>query len=395
MSEQPDQFDELRVLLGRLIDDELDGADRARLADWLRHDAAARNYYLRYLLTDTALQVLHQAPAAGADRSTGFQPVGAGRGTGFQPVGQGRPGTAALPAWNGFDEVRDPSSMPRPLPVIDPVSAGRPFLGVSLCYAFAALLIGAGALAAWAFRAPVGRGAVSVAKDNRQPAAAVVAPAPLVGKVTQVVGGQWGGRLKVGTEVPLGSQLAFESGLVEISYHNGARIMLQGPAIFDAESPQGGFLEFGTLGALAFGRPGETGSKGKGAERPAPAAASRPRFCVRTPSAIVTSSGAEVRVCVGRSGESQLYVFRGLAHLQGPHCEETLDLRDNSWAISQVLGDGTGLVTYQRGEPPESLTRRVPWREPGVYSGEAAQGKQREVTPPTNGDRTLEEPRGT
>jgi len=29
----------------------------------------------------------------------------------------------------------------------------------------------------------------------------------------------------------------------------------------------------------------------------------------------VTSSGAEVRVCVGRSGESQLYVFRGLAQV--------------------------------------------------------------------------------
>ena len=65
MSEKPDQFDELTRLAGRLIDGDLDRADQARLADWLRRDPAARSYYLRYLLTDTALQMLYQAPAAG------------------------------------------------------------------------------------------------------------------------------------------------------------------------------------------------------------------------------------------------------------------------------------------------------------------------------------------
>ena len=130
---------------GRLIDDELDGADRARLADWLRHDAAARNYYLRYLLTDTALQILHQAPAAGADRSTGFQPVGGRSWHGLParwPGAAGNGRAACVERCSTKFAIHPRCRVPCPSSTL--FSAGRPFLGVSLCYAFAALLIGAG-----------------------------------------------------------------------------------------------------------------------------------------------------------------------------------------------------------------------------------------------------------
>ena len=122
VSEQPDQFDELRVLLGRLIDDELDVADRARLADWLRHDAAARNYYLRYLLTDTALQVLHQAPAAGAIEH-GLPARRRRSWHGLPARRPGAAGTAALPggtASTKFESILDAASLARHRPCSRP-----------------------------------------------------------------------------------------------------------------------------------------------------------------------------------------------------------------------------------------------------------------------------------
>ena len=49
--------------------------------------------------------------------------------------------------------------------------------------------------------------------------------------------------------VPLGRRYKLDSGLMEITYDTGAKIILQGPVIFEVESANGGFLSVGKLTA--------------------------------------------------------------------------------------------------------------------------------------------------
>ena len=49
--------------------------------------------------------------------------------------------------------------------------------------------------------------------------------------------------------IRLGDCLALKSGLVEITYDTGAKVLLQGPVTYEVESPAGGYLSIGKLTA--------------------------------------------------------------------------------------------------------------------------------------------------
>jgi hypothetical protein len=116
--------------------------------------------------------------------------------------------------------------------------------------------------------------------------------------------------------VSLGDKFALRSGLMEITYHTGARVILQGPVTYAVESPAGGFLSVGKLTArVEDSKPKAQGPK---TEDPNPKSPNLQisKFIVRTPTAVVTDLGTEFGVDVSRSGETTSHVFRGSIRVQ-------------------------------------------------------------------------------
>jgi hypothetical protein len=118
----------------------------------------------------------------------------------------------------------------------------------------------------------------------------------IVGRITGMLDCQWAdpqAEAFDGTNVPLGRKYALSSGLMEITYDTGAKVILQGPVSFEVESINGGFLSVGKLtGKVEV-------EKAKG-------------FSVRTPTATVTDLGTEFGVEVVDGGKTQVHVFRGI-----------------------------------------------------------------------------------
>ena len=72
-----------------------------------------------------------------------------------------------------------------------------------------------------------------------------LAPEPLpasVGRITGMVDCKWNG----GSRVSLGQKFDLASGLMEITYDTGAKVILQGPVTYEVES-NGGYLAVGKL----------------------------------------------------------------------------------------------------------------------------------------------------
>jgi hypothetical protein len=138
--------------------------------------------------------------------------------------------------------------------------------------------------------------------------------------------------------VAVGDRFALASGLMEITYDSGARVILQGPVTYEVESAAGGFLSVGKLtarlekgeggrGKAEGGRRKGEGGRGKGEQSPnlqisrSPNRSSlvprpSPLFVVRTPSAIITDLGTEFGVEVAKSGRTVSHVFRGTIRVQ-------------------------------------------------------------------------------
>ena len=119
----------------------------------------------------------------------------------------------------------------------------------------------------------------------------------VVGRVTGMADCKWAGsgensQKDLKSHVSLGDQLNIRSGLVEITYDTGAKVILQGPVMYEVESKNGGFMLVGKL----TGKVENETAKG---------------FFVRTPTAVVTDLGTEFGVEVSREGNTISHVFRG------------------------------------------------------------------------------------
>jgi len=198
-----------------------------------------------------------------------------------------------------------------------------------------------------------------------------------VGRITGMVDVKWSDintSTELGNAVSLGRRYALSSGLMEITYHSGAKVILQGPVTYKVDSPAGGFLSLGKLTAkLEKKGEGRGESKNKGSEvggrgsevggqrsekvvsgqwsvasetkLPSPASGrgaggeggqqsenvasetnpksqiSNPQslfpnpFVIRTPTATITDLGTEFGVEVRDSGVTSAHVFRGIVEL--------------------------------------------------------------------------------
>ncbi len=144
-----------------------------------------------------------------------------------------------------------------------------------------------------------------------------------VGQVSATADCRWAGpAAQTGTSVHLGGRYALSSGLVEIAYETGAKVILQGPCVYEVDSTSGGSLLLGRLTARVTSGQWQVASeersevRGQRSEHYPLATGHYPLFSVRTPSAIVTDLGTEFGVEVDRLGATRSHVFRGKVELR-------------------------------------------------------------------------------
>ncbi|MBN1394974.1 MAG: hypothetical protein JW959_08120 [Pirellulales bacterium] len=116
-------------------------------------------------------------------------------------------------------------------------------------------------------------------------------------------------RTYIGASAPLGREYALASGLMEVAYSGGARVILEGPCSYKVESTAGGFLERGKLTANI--KTQSSKPKAQSSEHSPLSPLNFPLFSVRTPTAIVTDLGTEFGVEVAENGETASHVFQG------------------------------------------------------------------------------------
>jgi hypothetical protein len=149
----------------------------------------------------------------------------------------------------------------------------------------------------------------------------------IVGRITGMVDCRWSNpNTAVSGPVPvsLGRKYALASGLMEITYNNGAKVILQGPCRYEVESAAGGFLSLGKLTAKVEKgkavRSTEYGVRSAGeidtAENQKSELINHKLFSVRTPTATVTDLGTEFGVVVEDGRRTEVHCFRGLVEVQ-------------------------------------------------------------------------------
>ena len=128
------------------------------------------------------------------------------------------------------------------------------------------------------------------------------APVPAVSSVAKVTGmadcifsaNSW--QPHVGDSLPKQQEICLESGLIEIKYHCGTRVLLEGPVHFTAAGDSESQLQQGRLTALV--PPRAVG------------------FCVKTPYSTVTDLGTEFGLAVDADGQVDVHVFEGMVSVE-------------------------------------------------------------------------------
>jgi hypothetical protein len=180
----------------------------------------------------------------------------------------------------------------------------------------------------------------------------------------------------------VGDTLALRSGLLELTYDTGAKVILQGPVTYEVESASGGYLSVGKLTARLERRLEVRGQKSE--VRDQTSEVGNHQFAVRTPTALVTDLGTEFGVEVDDDGITETHVFEG-------RVIATRTGRDGHAAMSQTLSAGQGMhietdgmaMITQQGHG-QSLIRSMPRRRPPVTFIEPAPYRgfeNREATP--------------
>ncbi len=202
-----------------------------------------------------------------------------------------------------------------------------------------------------------------------------------VGRITGMVDVKWSDDPRYlpppgFAHVPLGRKYILDSGLLEITYDSGAKVLLQGPCTYEVESTAGGYLALGKLTARV-GEDKETrrqGDKEKKADAasphllvsPSPGLPVSPLFSVRTPTAVVTDLGTEFGVEVSDEGTTTSRVFRGSVKVlasggtaSSPGSGREVILRENQSARVDG-GDEPRITVLGASAKTADFTRRIP-----------------------------------
>ncbi len=150
----------------------------------------------------------------------------------------------------------------------------------------------------------------------------------LVGCITGMADVHWADvntSTELGNRVSLGRNFKLSSGLMEITYDSGAKVILQGPVTYEVDSCDSGYLSLGKLTARLEKKqsaisgqqswPAASMANQKSEIRNQKSLAPSP-FVVTTPTATVTDLGTEFGVEVDRQGNTVSHVFQGVVKLQ-------------------------------------------------------------------------------
>ena len=176
-----------------------------------------------------------------------------------------------------------------------------------------ALLTGLLVLVAWLV--PVSD-PVKIANTPSRKSSVVGPKTEFVGQITGMADVKWADPSTEafnGAHVSLGRRYALASGLLEITYHTGAKVILQGPVTYKVESAAGGFLSIGKLTArLDNAKPQAANHKSQIINQKSSLSAIHyPLFTIKTPTATVTDLGTEFGVEVLPDHRQNVLVFQG------------------------------------------------------------------------------------
>jgi hypothetical protein len=152
------------------------------------------------------------------------------------------------------------------------------------------------------------------ASPRVSPPPALAAHRAVVGRITGLVDCRCSDRAAAGRPVSLGDRFDIHSGLLELTYDTGAKVILQGPVTYEIESPAGGYLSVGRLTAKLEKKSEVRGQRSESANQKSEIRDHQ--FAVRTPTALVTDLGTEFGVEVSKSGGTSARVFRGAVNVQ-------------------------------------------------------------------------------
>ncbi len=182
------------------------------------------------------------------------------------------------------------------------------FVGSPLfAYAAATVIMGVAILVLWAWKVSLhyelaasanSRGLTAPGEDT----AREMEP---VGRITGMVDCRWADpqATPLVAAVALGRKYELASGLMELSYNSGARVILQGPCTYEVDSATGGFLSLGKLTARVESVKPETANP--------KSQIPNPKFVVTTPAATITDLGTEFGVEVDKHGAVEVQVIQG------------------------------------------------------------------------------------
>ena len=302
MDYRPPVGGEVERLLLLLVEGELASADQQRLGELLESDSAVRAYYVRYIALHADLQNKHAHP----------------------PIVLPPPGSTALPLFDPLpgatadDAPLPPSLGPAFLPgfLSDLGQRSWDFFSHHTLWLALLAMVALGSVIGIASLALYGSRETEVAErmkggDTALPAGlsqqefqtpAVVSESKPVARLTRVVGCRWRGTaatLNPGDRLTTGQSLYLLSGVAEITFDVGAKVILQSPADFAIESGTSAWMDAGkaTVEIKTVAARG---------------------FQIRTPEATFIDRGTEFGLEVSPGGSSRVHVFQGEVQVKRP-----------------------------------------------------------------------------
>ncbi len=264
MNDKPFSTDELFLLLGRACNEALIPSESERLRELLEQSRAARRMFADYMILHSELNWICQAPDGVA------------------------PGTEVL------------DSTAPPLPAANHVTAPPPSAGGLAGPAFGvpgSALLGGLVMAAvlgwaattWWFTPPLAPGA----RPGAEAPAGSTEAGRIVARITGTRNCLWDATSRVGYDSPLhaGQRLTLRKGLAEITFDDGAVVVLEGPAAVVVQSQTNASLQTGRLAATV-----PLGAEG---------------FTVETSRLKVVDLGTEFGVLTDPQRSTEVHVFNG------------------------------------------------------------------------------------
>ncbi|MEO0530412.1 MAG: hypothetical protein AAF266_07505 [Planctomycetota bacterium] len=261
MSQEPD----LHELVDALSDRSITEAQLSRLNGMLETDQTARYGYLNLMRVEAELGAIHQS--APVSDSLSAATIDAPHVTPRTPLGEAKGQSA------------------RWFQLVGVLAASLALVAVGSSWLTYEGVFGRGPLAAW-----IGTPQESLLADQDDDAA-IVEP---VARVAATRNCRWSGGtvdLGFGAEVAGGQLLELETGLAELTFADGARLVLEGPAAF--KIPNSSTVELYS-GRVAAAIPEEAAG-----------------FSVRTNNLVVSEAGAQYGIYAGKNGADEVHVFEG------------------------------------------------------------------------------------